>query len=208
MDKLKYFECKHNVGKGADGCLLFDPSDDNPLICDCCKCHRNFHTPPKHHVPELGACTKLGEHRIDGCQFFLPSDDNARSCQACSCHRSFHKPAIIVNLTSPSDSLSIPVFHPSPSSCGDVPLDTNDISIEPPSKKPKSDVVVKLEYPQTSEKSFEFDHESTTNQEVDYFELEYPGILGVPRKLKTNWEVLKKKYPEAEWGKFYPKKKL
>jgi hypothetical protein len=98
------------------------------------------------------------------------------------------------------------VLHHSPSSCGDVLLDNNNTSFEPAFKKAKSDLVIKLEYPESSEKSFELDHESTTNQEVNYFQLEYPGILGVPRNLKTNWKVLKKKYLEAEWGKFYPKK--
>ncbi|CAL5372401.1 unnamed protein product [Camellia sinensis] len=115
---VRYEECCKNhgarAGKSAiDGCKEFMAMLTNPLYCDACECHINFH---KKRVVEDGEasdseqaiyenCCKNHAIRVakfsyeDGCLEFMPSegDDKAEDsrakliCAACGCHRNFHK---------------------------------------------------------------------------------------------------------------------
>lgn len=100
MGQVEYFPCKHQFKEGkGDGCHDFDPSDGDPLICECCGCHRNYHVVLSNEESRYGACEKhiaeQGGH--DGCQAFIPSTPREKYCACCSHHRSFHKPLNLHN---------------------------------------------------------------------------------------------------------------
>ncbi len=209
---MKFLECKRLKGCNGDGCLLFDPSDENPLLCDCCSCHRSFHRAIFDRPPNSGACVKKHNGGVDGCQLFCPNVDNVRKCGACGCHRSLHQP---LPSTSPSCSHKMTqnsVVGTAPSSQGDIMLldDDDECLKEPAIKRLKlNDVVadvngapllsakVKVEFPM-GETNLEI-----TNMGVsDCLDADMSGI---PKKLQKNWELLVKKYPECDFGSFVPR---
>ena len=103
MEEVKYFPCKHQFkdGKG-DMCMChdFDPSNGDPLICECCACHRNFHVVLFNEESRYGVCQKhiAEQDGYDGCQAFIPSTTpREKYCACCLHHRSFHKPLILQN---------------------------------------------------------------------------------------------------------------
>lgn len=77
MDYVKFLECKHLTCYNGNGCLLFDPSDKNPLLCDCYTCHRSFHCVIYDILLDCGACVKKHNGRFDGCQLFYHVGANA-----------------------------------------------------------------------------------------------------------------------------------
>lgn len=58
MDYVKFEECKRLTCYNKDGCFLFNPSYENPLFCDCCTCHRNFHHAIYNIPPNSGVYVK------------------------------------------------------------------------------------------------------------------------------------------------------
>jgi len=128
MDHVKFLECKRLTGYHGDGCLLFDPSDENPLLCDCCNCHRSFHRVIYNIPPKSGACVKKHDGGVDGCQLFYPDEANARKCGACGCHRSLHKPQPSMSPSCSHKVTQNSVVKTVPSSQGDIMFidDNND----------------------------------------------------------------------------------
>lgn len=111
---MKFLECKRLTNCNRDGWLLFDPSDENPLLCDCCTCHRSFHCPIYDIILDSGACIKRFNDGINDCQSFYHNRANAYKCGAYGCYKLLHKPLIspscshkiIQNLVVNTDPLS------------------------------------------------------------------------------------------------------
>ena len=95
MGEVEYFPCKHQFKEGkGDGCHDFDPSDGDPLICECCTCHRNFHVVLFNEESRYGVCQKhiAEQDGYDGCQAFIPSTTpREKYCACCLHHQNVHK---------------------------------------------------------------------------------------------------------------------
>lgn len=165
MDHVKFLECKRLTSCNGNGCLLFDPSDENPLLCDCCTCHRSFHRVIHNIPPESGACVKKHGREVDGCQLFYPDEANARKC---GCHRSLHKPQ--------------------PSSHHHVHIRSHKIQLLKPFLHRKVILcsLIKLEFHVGKTNSEYIDNGVSDNLDVE--------MIGIPKKLKKNWKLLIKKY--------------
>lgn len=64
--------CKHNIGGSIDGCLLFDPLNENVLLCDSYNFYRNFYFTRLDLVSKNVVYIKLVNGEVDGCQIFMP----------------------------------------------------------------------------------------------------------------------------------------
>lgn len=212
MDGVKFLECKRVTGCNGDGCLLFDPSDENPLLCDCCTCHRSFHHAIYDIPPSSGACVKKHNGDVDGCQLFYPDGANARKCGACGCHRSLHKPPPSISPSCSHKVTQNSVVNTALPLQDDTMLidDDDDCLKEPVTKKlklndavtnvnvtPFSCVKVKLEFPEGKTSSESIDIDVCDSLDVD--------MIAIPKKLQKNWELLVKKFPECDFGRFVPR---
>ena len=157
-------------------------------------------------------CVKKHNGGVDGCQLFYPDGANARKCGACGCHRSLHKPPPSISPSCSHKVTQNSVVNTTPSSQGDIMLidDDDECLKEPVTKRLKlNDVVsnvnvtpfpcvkVKLEFPVGKTSSEITDIDVCDSLDVD--------MIAIPKKLQKNWELLVKKYPECDFGRFVPR---
>lgn len=218
VESIRYLACHNNKGKDGifDGCTEFEPSQDDPLKCECCDCHRNYHLVFTVEVVQFGICEKIVDGQRDGCQGFLASTVNDRRCACCNCHKNFHCQPGLKKLVSSfldassQDSHKISLVTRSQL----VDLTRNE---EPEAKRlkvtnepscdiecePKLPVIletIKVESPDRAPHQKMKDLEDPS---FDFNDSSY--LLSLPPVLKKNWLDIRSDFTFEKSGVYYPR---
>ena len=212
VESIRYLACHNNKSKDGifDGCTEFEPSQDDPLKCECCDCHRNHHLAFTAEVVQFGVCERVIDGQRDGCQVFLASTVNDRRCACCNCHKNFHCQPSLKQLASSLFNASSQDSHKISLVTGSELVDltrneepeakrlkvTDDVECEP--ELPVILEAIKVESPDR------LPHQSMKDDSsYDFDDTSY--LMSLPPVLKKNWLDVRSHFPFEKSGVYYPR---